>query len=132
MLSKAEDDMPALPTPDRRKDLRHWVTGHAVLRTRSGFREVFGGVVNVSAAGIRLRVRPDLGLLPGDSYDVVVEVSLPSSPPTVPPVRLQGRGVTVWCAESADRTSEVALRFEAPLHVCDVFSQPVGIGPAVG
>jgi hypothetical protein len=97
------------------------VTGHARLHPDGDVtHEVFGGIVDVSAGGARLRVRPDYVFAPGAPFVVDLEVSMPESRGPVPPVRLRGRGVTVrFDANQTARGAELSLRFEGPLLVCD-------------
>jgi len=88
---------------------------------------VFGGIVDVSAGGVRLRIRPGQGVAEGSAFDVALEVSLPSAPQAVPPVRLCGTAVTVRAYETDAPAFELALRFLAPLAVWDGFGAPAAI-----
>jgi hypothetical protein len=116
--------------PDRRRDRRHHVMGHARIRAAVGAaRDVYGGIVDVSAGGARLRVRPGVRVERGDVYLVDLEVTVSESRGPVPPVRLSGRGQAVRVdTSSAPRGDEVALRFEAPLRIADGF---VAVAPTV-
>lgn len=95
--------------------------GHARLRLEGDLtREVFGGIVDVSAGGTRLRVRPGVRVEPGTVYLVDLEVAVPETRGPVTPVRLNGRGTTLrFDASEAPRGAEVTLRFEGPLLVSD-------------
>ncbi len=98
--------------------------GHARLRgaVATGI-EVFGGIVDVSAGGARLRVRPGVRVEAGAVYLVELEVAVPETKGPVPPVRLEGRATALRIdASEAPRGAEVALRFEGPLLVSDGFS----------
>ena len=109
---------------ERRRDRRHHVMGHARLRVAVATDlEVFGGIVDVSAGGARLRVRPGVRVEPGAVYLVELEVAVSETRGPVPPVRLEGRATAVRVDRSdAPRGAEVALRFEGPLLVSDGFS----------
>ena len=115
--------LPPVP-PDRRRDRRHAVTGQATLRPHRGGADLFGGIMDVSAGGVRLRIRPGHDLTPGTLFDVSLEVALPTAPQAVPPVRLCGAAVTVRAQEIEGPAHEVALRFMAPLSVSDGFDAP--------
>lgn len=98
--------------------------GHARLRgaVADGL-EVFGGIVDVSAGGARLRVRPGVRVQAGTVYLVELEVAVSEARGPVPPVRLEGRAVAVRVdSTDAPRGDEVALRFEGPLLVGDGFA----------
>ena len=106
--------------------------GHARLRLegdapRESFGdEVFGGIVDVSAGGTRLRVRPGIRVEPGTVYLVDLEVAVPETRGPVTPVRLKGRGTTLrFDASEAPRGAEVTLRFEGPLLVSDGIGVPL-------
>jgi len=109
---------------ERRRDRRHHVMGHARLRAAvANGLEVFGGIVDVSAGGARLRVRPGVRVEPGAVFLVELEVAVSEARGPVPPVRLEGRATAVRIdASEAPRGAEVALRFEGPLLVCDGFA----------
>jgi hypothetical protein len=100
------------------------VTGYAILRSRAWTgTEVFGGIVDVSAGGTRLRVKPGTRLRPGEVWALDLEVSLPHLPPSSAPVRLWGAGAVLRVVDSHRRGTEVAVRFESPLRVVE------GVGP---
>lgn len=114
-----------LPTsPERRRDRRHHVTGHVRLRPADGAqRDLFGGIVDVSAGGTRLRVRPGVRVEPGCAYLLDLEVAMPEARGPVPPVRLKGRAIALRLDPSATpRGAELSLRFEGPLRVSDGFA----------
>jgi hypothetical protein len=113
--------MSPLP-PERRRDRRQNLTGHAVLRPnqRRGV-DVFGGILDVSAGGVRLRVRPGSDVEPGDRIDLDLEISMPFAPPSVPPLRLYGRGEVLRLDLGPEGSSEAAIRFDVPLEVHDGF-----------
>lgn len=117
--------VPYSASSDRRRDRRHTLSGYAVLRSRkwSG-TEVFGGVVDVSASGVRLRVKPGTSLKTGEVWAVDLEVALPRVPPAAPPVRLWGCGSVTRVEESEERGTEIAMHFEAPLVVVEGFPVP--------
>jgi hypothetical protein len=102
------------------------VMGHARLRPEIGVPhdssggEVYGGIVDVSAGGTRLRVRPGVSVEPGAIYLVDLEVAIPDQRGPSTPVRLNGRGLTLrFQATEAARGAEVTIRFEGPLQVTD-------------
>jgi hypothetical protein len=111
-----------VPPLERRRDRRVRVTGQAVLRPvgREG-TDVFGGILDVSAGGVRLRVRPGSDVEKGDRMSLDLEIPMPSAPATVPPVRLFGHGQVLRLDLGSEGASEAALRFEAPLEVCEFF-----------
>lgn len=87
--------------------------------------EWYGAVVDVSARGLRLRVRPGTDLPDGLRCDVVLEVSVPGSGPDTPAVRLHGVASLVRrSASEGDPMEEVAFRFDEPLRVGDAFGAP--------
>src|SRR5262245_58498940 len=112
-----------LNTPnERRADRRHALTGHAcVVRLSTAGPEVFGGIVDVGARGVRLRVRPGFLLETGDVCHVQLVVALAGST-NGPPVRLHGRAVLLRRVETTDLSEEIALRFEEPLQVGEAFA----------
>jgi hypothetical protein len=111
------------PAHERRSDRRHALTGHAcVVRISTAGPEVFGGIVDVGARGVRLRVRPGFSLSPGDICRVQLVVTIPTTAPEGPPVRLHGRAVLLRRLEGSDHSEEVAFRFEEPLRVGEAFS----------
>src|SRR5262245_3213479 len=122
--------MSPLP-PERRRDRRLPLTGHAVLRpnNRRGV-DVFGGILDVSAGGMRLRVRPGSDVEPGDRIDVDLEVSMPSAPPSIPPIRLYGRGEVLRLDVGPEGSSEAAIRFESALEVHDGFGPGASVSPS--
>ena len=95
--------------------------GHARLRPEGdAAREVFGGIVDISAGGTRLRVRPGVRVEPGAVFLVDLEVAVPETRGPVHPVRLRGRGTALrFDASEAPRGAELSVRFEGPLLVCD-------------
>ena len=98
--------------------------GHARLRPELDTAiELFGGIVDVSAGGTRLRVRPGVRIEPGVVYLVDLEVAVPETRGPVPPVRLRGRGTALRFDPASDvpRGAELSLRFEGPLLVSDGF-----------
>jgi hypothetical protein len=108
--------------PERRRDRRLNVTGQAVLHPigRRGV-DVFGGILDVSASGVRLRVRPGSDVEAGDRMDLDLEIPMPSAPASVPPVRLFGRGLVLRLDLGPEGASEAAVRFDSPLEVSEVF-----------
>jgi hypothetical protein len=116
----------AATASDRRRDRRISLPGYGVLRTRAWTgTEVFGGLVDVSASGVRLRVKPGAAFREGEVLAVDLEVTLPTAPPNSPPVRLWGCGSVVRQEDTLSRGTEVALRFETPLAVAEGFGAPV-------
>ena len=114
------------PRLERRRDRRHALSGFAILRTRTWTgSEVFGGLVDVSAGGARLRVKPGTGLVPGRLFAVDLEVSMPVVDSSTPPLRLYGRGTVIRIEETPDRGLEACLRFEAPLMIAEGFRPPI-------
>jgi len=121
---------------DRRSDRRHALTGFGRLvpaldgaegggPTWKGM-EWYGGIVDVSARGVRLRVRPGAEIPDGLRCHVLLEVSLPAAAPSTPPVRLDGDAVLLRrTLSSGDRVEEIALRFDHPLRVGDAFATVV-------
>ncbi|MCC7137062.1 MAG: PilZ domain-containing protein [Planctomycetes bacterium] len=109
------------PVPDRRADRRHALLGHARVHV-DGAAETFGGIVDVSARGVRVRVRPSTCAEVGAACLVHLAVMLPGTGPEAPAVRLHGRAVVVRHTVRDDRTEELALRFELPLQVGDAFA----------
>jgi hypothetical protein len=85
---------------------------------------VFGGLVDVSAGGARLRVKPGTGLVPGQLWAVDLEVAMPATTENTPPLRLYGRGTVLRVERSAERGVEACLRFEAPLLMAEGFRSP--------
>ncbi len=119
--------LPALP--DRRRDRRHRLTGHAVLHPHGIRRhDVFGGLVDVGARGLRVRVRPGSDVEPGDVVDLDLEVCLPASASATYPVRLLGRGRVLRVDLGSQASTEAALAFEAPLAIREGFLAPVAGG----
>jgi hypothetical protein len=117
------------PRLERRRDRRHALSGFAILRTRTWTgSEVFGGLVDVSAGGARLRVKPGTGLVPGRLFAVDLEVTMPTSEPSTPPLRLYGRGTVVRVDATSDRGLEACVRFEAPLMIAEGFRPPIAGG----
>jgi hypothetical protein len=118
-------------SPERRRDRRLHVTGQAVLHPvgRRGV-DVFGGILDVSASGVRLRVRPGSDVEAGDRMDLDLEIPMPAAPSTVPPVRLFGRGEVLRLDLGPEGASEAAVRFESPLEVSEVFGPGPFTGPA--
>jgi hypothetical protein len=111
--------MPYGPHADRRRDRRLGVTGYAILRSRAWTgTEVFGGLVDVSAGGARIRVKPGTRLLPGEVWAVDIEVATPALGGSAP-VRLFGSCAVLRIADTARQGTEVGLRFEAPLAVVE-------------
>ena len=111
--------MPYTASPDRRQDRRLGVTGYAILRSRAWTgTEVFGGLVDVSATGARIRVKPGTRLRPGEVWAVDIEVASPQLA-GASPVRLGGAGTVLRVADTHMKGTEVALRFEAPLMVVE-------------
>lgn len=94
-----------------------------------GLPETFGGLVDVSARGARLRVRPPSALPVGAACVVHLAVMLPGASPSAPAVRLHGCAVVVRHAVREDRTEEIAVRFDTPLQVGDAFA-PAAAEPA--
>src|SRR5262249_11721002 len=110
------------PAPERRRDRRHALTGHACLVRVAGRsavgRALFGGFVHVGGGGVRLRVRPGTLLAVGDAFQVQLVVTIPTAAPEVTPIRLTGRAVVLRRAsptERAGESEEIALRFDEPL-----------------
>jgi hypothetical protein len=119
------------PRLDRRRDRRHALSGFAILRARTWTgSEVFGGLVDVSAGGARLRVKPGTGLAPGQLWAVDLEVTLPTTDSATPPLRLYGRGTVTRLERSDARGVEACLRFEAPLMIAEGFRPPIPAGRA--
>ena len=86
---------------------------------------MFGGLVDVSAGGARLRVKPGTGLVPGQLWAVDVEVAMPTTTESSPPLRLYGRGTVLRVERSADRGVEACIRFEVPLRIAEGFRTPL-------
>ena len=86
---------------------------------------MFGGLVDVSAGGARLRVKPGTGLVPGQLWAVDLEVTLPTTDPGTPPMRLFGRGTVLRLERTDKRGVEACLRFEAPLMIAEGFRAPI-------
>lgn len=109
---------------ERRRDRRHHVMGHARLRPEDGpALEIFGGIVDVSAGGARLRIRPGVRLEPGAIYLIDLEVAMPETRGPIPPVRLRGRAVSLrFETVEAPRGAELSIRFDGPLRVNDGFA----------
>lgn len=121
-LAPTMSRVPASPS-DRRSDRRHALTGFARLVPVAGGEEWYGGIVDVSARGVRLRVRPGAEVPDDLRCHVQLEVSLPASGPNTPPVRLNGDAVLLRRSVSVgDRIEEIALRFDDPLRVGDAFA----------
>lgn len=108
---------------ERRKDRRHHLTGQAVL-TPVGRRgpTLYGGIVDVSATGMRLRVSPGADIDSSDRYELDLEVPLPNARETVPPLRLYGVGEVVRVDVVEEGATEAAIRFDAPLVVSESFA----------
>lgn len=114
---------------ERRADRRHPLTGFARLVPVGGGAEWYGGIVDVSARGVRLRVRPGVEVPDAARCHVHLEVAMPTGTSHTPPVRLSGDAVVLRRTVQADRAEEVALRFEMPLRVGDAFMPaPPGAG----
>ena len=95
------------------------MTGYAILRSRAWTgTEVFGGLVDVSAGGARIRVKPGTRLLAGEVWAVDIEVSTPALGGSSP-VRLFGSCAVLRIADTPRQGTEVGLRFEAPLAVVE-------------
>jgi|GEM_PF-3215595 len=130
---------PSASTPDRRSDRRHALTGFGrlvpVIDDAAGTdghgptwkgTEWYGGIVDVSARGVRLRVRPGADIPDGLRCRVLLEVSLPAGGPSTPPVRLDGDAVLLRRVHAeGERIEEIALRFDHPLRVGDAFATVV-------
>lgn len=112
------------PSVERRADRRHALTGHARLVPQGGGAEWYGGIVDVGARGVRLRVRPGIEVTDGMPCHVWLEVSLPAAGPDVPPVRLHGGAVVLRRGLVNERVEEIALRFDEALRVGDAFATP--------
>jgi hypothetical protein len=110
------------PVSERRRDRRLNVTGQGVLHPigRRGV-DVFGAILDVSASGVRLRVRPGSDVERGDRMDLDLEIPMPAAPVSVPPVRLFGRGQVLRMDLGREGASEAAVRFDSPLEVSEVF-----------
>ncbi|MFO0934399.1 MAG: hypothetical protein U1E39_17060 [Planctomycetota bacterium] len=114
------------PSDERRRDRRHALTGFGRLVPFEGGYEWYGGIVDVSARGVRLRVRPGADIPDDLRCHVLLEVSLPAANPGTPPVRLDGDAVLLRRSFAAgDRIEEIALRFDRPLRVGDAFASVV-------
>lgn len=112
------------PSPaERRADRRHALSGFGRLVSMTGGYEWYGGIVDVSARGVRLRVRPGADIPDALKCHVLLEVSLPGASESTPPVRLNGDAVLLRRAfTTGDRVEEIALRFDEPLRVGDAFA----------
>lgn len=114
------------PSEERRRDRRHALTGFGRLVPSEGGYEWYGGIVDVSARGVRLRVRPGADIPDDLRCHVLLEVSLPAANPGTPPVRLDGDAVLLRRSFAAgERIEEIALRFDRPLRVGDAFASVV-------
>ena len=69
-----------------------------------------------------MRVRPGTGLVPGQVWALDLEIALPQTPSSIPPVRLWGTATIVRYDERAAAGIEAAIRFEAPLKVVEGFT----------
>jgi hypothetical protein len=114
----------ANPGADRRSDRRHALTGYARLVADPEGLESYGGIVDVSARGVRLRVRPELVVSEGLRCHVSIVVTLPNSPTDASAVRLTGDAVVVRFVSAPERGAEIALKFDQPLSMGDAFSAP--------
>ena len=119
---------PSDSAQDRRRDRRHSLSGYAILRSRAwSGTEVFGGLLDVSAGGARVRVRPGTGLVPGQVWALDLEIAMPQLPTSIAPVRLWGTATVLRYDEAGGAGIEAALRFETPLQVVEGFTA-VGSG----
>lgn len=122
---RLEDGLPPGPPPDP-------AAGPAAARRAADLltAEWYGAVVDVSARGLRLRVRPGTDLPDGLRCDVVLEVSVPGGGPDTPAVRLHGVAALVRRrAAEGDPLEEVAFRFDEPLRMGDAFGAPARAAP---
>lgn len=112
--------------PERRRDPRHRVTGHAsLLSTRVASEALYATVVDVSAGGVRVRLEPGVRGVAGEPYLVDLDVGFPGAAVVAPSVRLRGRGLSVRATPLPDDGGlELAVRFEGPLLLCDGFVPP--------
>ncbi len=109
------------------------VNGDAVLFTLRPGGETVGGIVDVSASGVRIRLRP--GLLPevGEAGALDLRVNLADGGGLSPALRLTGHGVVVRVARGEGEEREIALRFDGPLCVREAFGPPgppLAVAPA--
>ena len=107
---------------DRRADRRHALSGYARLLSGPDGVETYGGIVDVSARGVRLRVRPEVEVADGLRCRVAIVVTLPGASPDASPIRLHGDAVVVRRASAPEHGAEVALRFDEPLLMGDAFA----------
>jgi hypothetical protein len=106
---------------DRRRDRRLTLTGQAVLRTLHGRTDSHGGLVDVSASGLRFRLRPtDLPEV-GAFGAVDVRVVPAGAREAAAAVRLTGFAEVLRVDQSDAAFVEVAVRFLDPLSVREAF-----------
>jgi hypothetical protein len=108
-------------TDERRRDRRLTMTGQAVLRTLHGASEFHGGLEDVSAGGLRFRLRPGEFPEAGAFGAVDVRVVPGGGPGEAASVRLTGFAEVVRIEEEVNGSAGVAIRFLDPLRVRDAF-----------
>jgi hypothetical protein len=106
---------------ERRRDRRLTITGQAVLRTLHGPTELHGGLVDVSATGLRFRLRPAELPEVGAFGAVDVRVMPGAGREGAAAVRLTGFAEVVRIDAEIAGSADVAVRFLDPLRVRDAF-----------
>jgi hypothetical protein len=112
------------PDPERRRDRRIAIPGEVQLLTLRPDGDIVGGILDVSAGGIRFRVRPGDVPTVGEPGVLDVRITLSSSSGPSPTLRLTGQGNVVRVRNGAEGGSEVSVQFDAPLRVRDAFAPP--------
>jgi hypothetical protein len=97
------------------------MTGQAVLRTLHGPADTHGGLVDVSAGGLRFRLRPANLPEVGAFGAVDVRVVPAGAREAAAAVRLTGFAEVLRVERTEGAYVEVALRFLDPLRVREAF-----------
>jgi hypothetical protein len=117
--------MPSVRTlpRERRRDPRFALPGTARLAVREPAATVEGALLDVSAAGLRVRTT-DVGPLEvGTLVDVEVSVRDSSDPSRAPLIHLRGHGAVVRRVTVGRQAGELAVRLDGPLGFREYFSQ---------
>jgi hypothetical protein len=113
-----------LPQLERRRDRRFALAGSVRLVVGEPLSTVEGGILDVSAGGVRCQLADGTAPQVGGEVDVEVTIRDLSDPARPPTIRLRGKGQVVRRMPPAGTLPcEVAVHLDGPLGFRDYFTQ---------
>lgn len=111
--------------PERRRDVRHALPGHVRLVVKDALLAVEGGMLDVSAGGVRLAVSDGMPPAVGATVEVHVTLGQSSAPGMPAGLQLSGMGEVVRRrAPDGNMPCEVAVHLYGPLGMREGFPAP--------